>query len=233
MMAAAQKAKGPAGWQSSPSQGSTHQEMDQEMNDGTNTTATGRIATEPYRFEAEYPAEAAKIREMECGEMIILVDGLIAAMGAYLSIVNMPRCQGESASHCWLDSEMERLGAIREMAMEEMQRRPFDGGYVDEERIRCIVAYLVECGEPVGNLLDLTSQMVTARDAAKRQRRHINEIGKMIVNAIVDDGLTEREQIAASIRDRLAPNEVNDADLQAAADHVRAVFVEADARAAA
>ncbi|MBB4001570.1 hypothetical protein [Aurantimonas endophytica] len=203
------------------------------MNVSTHTTAAREPATNPFRFEAEYPAEATKIRAMEGGELIILVDGLIAAMDAYLSIVNMPRCQEDSPSHCWLDYEMERLGAIREMAMEEMQRRPFDGGHDDDERIRCIVAYLVECGEPVGELLDQTAQMVKAQDTAKRQRRHISEIGKLIVNAIVDDGLTEREQIAASIRERLAPDEVNDADLQAAADHVRAIFDEAEARAAA
>lgn len=227
------KAKSPAEAATSPDHGSTHQEMDQEMNDGTNTTATGGIATEPYRFEAEYPAEAAKIRDMECGEMIVLVDGLIAAMNGLVSIMNMPRCEPDSAAHCWLDEELERLGAIREMAMEELQCRPFDGGRDDDERIRSTVAYYVECGEDGAAIVDLTAHMVKARDAAKRQRRHVNELGKMIVNAIVDDGLTEREQIAASIRERLAPNEVSDADLQAAADHVRAVFVEADARVAA
>ena len=231
-MAAAQKAEGPAEAATSPDHGSTHQEMDQEMNDGTDTTPTGMIATEPYRFEAEYPAEAAKIRDMECGEMIILVDGLIAAMGAFLSIVNMPRCQAESSSHSWLDYEMERLGAIREMAMEELQRRPFDGGRDDDERIRCMVAYYVECGEDTAAIVDLTAQMVKARDAAKRHRRHINEIGKMIVNAIVDDGLSQREQIAASIRQKLTPSEVSDADLQAAADHIVSFFDEAVARAA-
>ena len=195
-------------------------------------TAASEAASIPFRFEREYPAEATKIRAMECGEMIILVDGLIAAMGAYLSIVNMPRCQADSASHCWLDSEMERLGAIREMAMEEMQRRPFDGGPDDDERIRCIVAYYVECGEDGAAIVDLTAQMVKARDAAKRQRRHISEIGKMIVNAIADDGLTEREQIAANIREKLAPNEVSDAALRAAADHILGFWDEAAARAA-
>lgn len=232
-MAAGHNAKGPAKAATFPDHGSTYPNKDQDMNVATHTTPAGEAATNPFRFETEYPAEATKIRDMECGELIILVDGFIAAMGSYLSIMNMPRCEADSASHRWLDYEMERLGAIREMAMEEMQRRPFDGGYVDEERIRCIVAYLVECGEPVGNLLDLTAQMVTARDEAKRRRRHVNEIGKLIVNAILDDGLAEREQIAASIRERLAPNEVNDADLQAAADYLRTVFDEADARAAA
>lgn len=231
-MAAAQKEKGPAGWQSSPSHSSTHQEMDQDMNIATDNTSLGEPATKAFRFEGEYPAEATKIRAMECGEMIVFVDGLIAAMNGIVSIINMPRCEADSAAHCWLDEELERLGAIREMAMEEMQRRPFDGGRDDEERIRCIVSYLVECGEPANDLLDLAAQMVKAQDTAKRHHRHIDEIGKLIVNAIVEDGLTEREQIAASIREKLAPSEVYDADLQAAADHMAGFLNEADARAA-
>lgn len=231
-MAAAQKEKGPAEGATSPSHSSTHQEMDQDMNIAIDTTALGEPATKPFRFEADYTAEATKIRAMGCGEMIVFVDGLIAAMNGFVSIINMPRCEADSAAHCWLDEELERLGAIREMAMEEMQRRPFDGGRDDEERIRCIVSYLVECGEAANDLLDLTAQMVKAQDAAKRHRRRINEIGKLIVNAIVDDGLTEREQIAASIREELAPIEVDDTDLQSAADHIAGFLNEADARTA-
>lgn len=231
-MTAAQKEKGPAEGATSPSHCSTHQEMDQEMNIAIDTTALGEPATKAFRFEAEYPAEATKIRAMECGDMIVFVDGLIAAMNGIVSIINMPRCAADSAAHCWLDEELERLGAIREMAMEEMQRRPFDGGRDDDERIRCMVAYSVECGEDGGAIVDMMAQMMKARDTAKRQRRHINEIGKLIVSAIVEDGLTKREQIATSIREKLAPTEVEDADLHAAAEHMAGFLNEADARAA-